>query len=223
MHSHYEVMPDYTPCPKPCPTCDRPINGTTGGTAHATSSAIEDNYCSRYCRLFKEQGLTLINGAEKYGKRQYEGFNWWPKGKAQCDTCGEDFRLANQCDHNNQVFCSTRCHNAVKTCKKKAMRDYQILRILRTVGWENTPHPYDGKGWMHSQEVAKKLSLFNYKGNSNSVSSVLTRWVARGIVERKPVSYPLTGSVYRLAPKYRKGLLGALVIEYQGRKPPHSA
>lgn len=201
-----------------CPVCERPINGNRGGRASATSSSIEDHFCSRYCRMFKEQGLSLINGAEKYGKNQYEGFNWWPRIPAKCDTCGETFQLTNQCDHNNQVFCGSKCYNAVKTCRKRAARDYQILRILRTVGWENEPHPYEGKGWMHIQEIAKKLSMFNYQCTSGAVAGILRRWVGRGIVERKVVSYPLTGSVYRLAPRYRKAQLGALVIEYQGQK-----
>jgi len=205
--------------PRPCPVCDRPIDGKSSGTAHATSSFVENNFCSRYCRLFSEQGLTLINGLEKYGKTQYEGFNWWPKIEPKCDSCGETFTLTNQFPNNNQVFCGRPCHNDVKTCSRRAMRDYQILRILRTVGWKNAPHLYEGKGWMHSQEVAKKLSLVNYIATSGTVASILRRWVARGIVERKPVTYPLTGSVYRLAARYRTARLGALVIEYQGRKP----
>ena len=208
-----QVMPQH------CPVRERPINGNTGGTAHATSSALEDHFCSRYCRIFREDGLSLTNGKEKYGIAQYDGFNWWPKIPLNCDTCGKKFNLTNQCDHNNQVFCSTTCSIAVKTCKRRAMKDYQILRILRTVGWENGPHLHGGKGWMHSQEVAKRLSLFNYKGTSGSVAGIFKRWVARGIVERKACEYPLTGSAYRLAPKYRKAQLGALVIEYQGRKP----
>jgi len=194
------------PC-QPCPVCTRDIDGYDSGMRSSVSGALEPKFCSRYCRLFHDRGLEKINGAEKYGKRQYEGFNWWPKIAVDCDKCGESFNLASQCDHNNQVFCGNKCANAVKTSKKKAMRDYQLLRILRTLGWENQMN--EG-GWLSAEMVAKKLCQYNYKANSHTVAGIMKRWVSRGIVERKP-------SHYRLVPAYRDARLGDIVIQHNKR------
>jgi len=193
------------PC-QPCPVCTRDIDGYDSGMRSSVSGALEPKFCSRYCRLFHDRGLEKINGAEKYGKRQYEGFNWWPKIAVDCDKCGESFNLASQCDHNNQVFCTIKCANAVKTSKKKAMRDYQLLRILRTLGWENQVN----EGWLSPDLIAKKLCQFNYTANSNTVAGVMRRWVSRGVVERKP-------GLYRIAPAYREKPLGHIVCQFNQR------
>jgi len=156
----------------------------------------------------------MINGAEKYGKRQYEGFNWWPKIAVDCDKCGESFDLTSQCDHNNQVFCGRPCANAVRTSKKKAMRDYQMLRILRTLGWENKVN----NGWLDGTIIAKKLNQFNFTGNSSMVGGVMKRWTARGVVEEKEQT--VGGRLYRIKAAYRNKPLGHIVWEYnQGHYP----
>lgn len=190
-----------------CPVCTRAIDGYDSGMRSSTSGALEPHFCSRYCRIFDERGLKKINGAEKYGKRQFEGFNWWPKIPVDCDNCGDSFNLASQCDHNNQVFCNIKCATTVKTSKKKAMRDYQSLRILRTLGWENR---LNEGGWVSAEVIAKKLCQYNYKANSNTVAGFMRRWVSRGIVEHKP-------SHYRLAPAYREERLGHIVCQHNQR------
>ena len=198
------------PC-RACPVCTRDIDGYDSGMRSSVSGALEPKFCSRYCRLFHDRGLEKINGAEKYGKMQYEGFNWWPKIPVDCDKCGESFNLASQCDHNNQVFCTIKCANAVKTSKKKAMRDYQLLRILRTLGWENQVN----EGWLSAALIAKKLCQFNYTANSNTVAGVMKRWTARGIVESKKL--PVSGTVYRIKKEHRNKPLGHIVCQFNQR------
>ena len=193
--------------PKACPVCSRAIDGYDSGNRSSTSGALEPHYCGRYCRIFDERGLKKINGAEKYGKTQFEGFNWWPKIAVDCDNCGDSFNLTANGEHNNQVFCGRMCANAVKTSKRKAMRDYQSLRILRTLGWENR---LNEGGWVSAEVMAKKLCQYNYKANSHTVAGIMKRWVGRGIVERKP-------SHYRLVPAYREARLGDIVRQHNQR------
>ena len=190
-----------------CPVCTRLIDGYSSGMRSSVSGALEPNFCSRYCRLFHERGLEKINGAEKYGKAQYEGFNWWPKISVNCDLCNEDFNLTSSSEHNNQVFCTIKCATTVKTSKKKAMRDYQSLRILRTLGWENK---LSEGGWVSSEVIAKKLCQYNYKANSGSVAGFMRKWVSRGIVEHKP-------GLYRLVPAYREKPIGHIVCQHNQR------
>lgn len=197
-----------------CAVCNRERDGFDSGKRSSTSSALEPHFCSRYCRLFDEQGLTKINGEEKYGKSQFRGFDWWPKIAVNCDFCGEPFDLSCNGEHNNQVFCGLKCSNAVKTSKRKAMRCYQTLRILRTLGWANRTHEKDG-GWLEGRTIAKKLEQFNYKANGGVVGGLIRKWVSRGIVEQQLNSNG--GSQYRLAPKYRDKPLGKLVWEYNQR------
>jgi len=88
------------------------------------------------------------------------------------------------------------------------MRDYQALRILRTLGWENQ---LTEGGWVSAEVIAKKLCQYNYKANSNTVGGFMRKWVSRGIVEHQD------GGTYRITPKYRDRPLGQIVWEHNQR------
>ena len=194
---------------QPCSVCSREMNGFHSGKISSTSSALEPKFCSRYCRLYDEQGLKMINGAEVQGNSQYSGFNYWPKISCNCDMCGKEFKIGANAEHNNQVFCSKKCHNAVKTSKRRAMREYLVLRILRTLGWHNGK---EHDGWMVGIEIAKKMNRWGYKANGTTAGQILRKWVSRGVVEQQPNS--TSGSNYRLAPKHRESPIGNLVWQY---------
>jgi Fe2+ or Zn2+ uptake regulation protein len=91
------------------------------------------------------------------------------------------------------------------------MRDYQLLRILRTLGWENQVN----EGWLSAALIAKKLCQFNYTANSNTVAGVMKRWTARGIVESKKL--PVSGTVYRIKKEHRNKPLGHIVCQFNQR------
>jgi len=109
-------------------------------------------------------------------------------------------------ENDDKVFCSRECHIKVKTCRKNAMKDYAILRVLRE-------HP-DGL-------LATELSYFvdnltQYQVNGAKISMLLKKWVSRGIVKKKNSSNRMR---YHLNPKYLGEALGALVIKYQTPRP----
>ena len=89
------------------------------------------------------------------------------------------------------------------------MREYLVLRILRTLGWHNGK---EHDGWMGGREVAKKMNQWGYKANGGTVGGMIRKWVARGVVEQQP--HTKGGSMYRLAPKYRESPIGNLVWQY---------
>lgn len=164
------------------------------------------HYCSKYCFLFHTRNFKMINGAEKDGKKQYEGFNYWPKILVPCDTCEGEVSLSHGKERDDRVFCSRQCYHAVKTCRKNATRDYTLLRILR-----------DKRDWVSMQELAYIFSCqTQHRSKPQALAAVFRRWVSRGIVEKE--SSP-NGMRYRLNPKYLDEAIGALVIKYQTRRP----
>ena len=185
--------------PTKCRVCERDIQTSAKG-----NNVFYDNYCSKYCFLFKERNLKMINGAEKHGKTQYEGFNYWPKITVPCDTCEGEVSLAHGKERDDRVFCSQSCYVEVKTCRKNASRDYTLLRILR-----------DRQDWLSLKEVSYIFSCqAQHRSKPNTLAGVLRRWVSRGIVEKS-----IGDSRYRLNAKYLNKPIGALVIKYQTPRP----
>jgi len=150
----------------------------------------------------------MINGAEKHGKKQYEGFNYWPKITVSCDTCNGDVLLNHSKEGDDRAFCSRACHTKVKTCRKNALKDYNILKILRE-------HP-DG---LPSDELSYMLGTTNqYRTNPNKITSMLKFWVAKGIVTKR-LSKGSTGrTIYSLAKSYMNKPLGKIVVDFRSRK-----
>ena len=194
--------------------CGRELNGLTSGHASHTTH-LDPHYCSRYCREFDEQGLKPINGAEKYGRNQLVGFNWMPAISMKCDNCGKEGQMssAKAKNGNNRWFCSKECHAEVKKAGKKSNRDYNLLRILRELGWRTTPGK---KGrWMYAKEIAKVMEMFNFKSNSASVGMILRLYAKRGIVDIQHECNPLQPLCkYRLKPTLRQVPLGKIVRDY---------
>ncbi len=196
------------------PNCGHELNGETSGHASHTSH-LDHDFCSRYCREYVEQDLQPINGAEKFGKNQFVGFNWEPKIPIKCDNCGCETHLvaAFHGNGNNRWFCSRECHNQIKKAGKRSNRDYNMLRVLRELGWRTTPKKR-GR-WMYAHEIAKTMELFNFKCNSSSAAQVMRLYAKRGIVEIKyddGGAYPLQS--YRLKPSIRSIPLAKIVRDY---------
>jgi hypothetical protein len=172
------------------------------------NTIIHGVYCSRYCKLFDRNNLKMINGAEKHGNKQYEGFNYWPQITVSCDTCSSDVILTHSKEGDDRAFCSRACHIKVKTCRKNALKDYNILKILRE-------HP-DG---LPSDELSYMVGTTNqYRTNPSKIASMLKFWVAKGVVSKK-LSKGSTGkTIYSLSKTYLNKPLGKTVVDYKGRK-----
>jgi len=152
----------------------------------------------------------MINGAEKHDNNQYVGFNYWPSIIVPCDTCSADVKMSHGKENDDKVFCSRKCHIKVKTCRKNAMKDYTILRVLRE-------HPES----LPSSEIAYYVSnQHQYQVNGAKISRRLRKWVSEGIVEKANrdvrASRDTSKKVcYRLSEKYQDAPLGALVIKHR--------
>ena len=134
----------------------------------------------------------MINGAEKHGKSQYEGFNYWPKITISCDTCQGDVTLTHSKEGDDRAFCCRKCHIKVKTCRKNAMKDYTILKILRE-------RP-DG---LPNDEIAYLLgTVHQHRCNPYQISSLLKRWIAYGVVTKEKPSAK-SRTIYRLSKEYQ--------------------
>lgn len=190
--------------PTLCMVCDRPILAHNKG-----NTIIHGIYCSRYCKIFHRKNLKMINGAEKHGKRQYEGFNYWPKITVSCDTCKGDVILTHSKERDDRTFCSRECYTNVKTCRKNAIKDYIILKILRE-------HP-DG---LPSDELAYMVSTMNhFRANPQKISSLLRFWVAKGVVTKRLNPHrDNRRTIYSLAKSYDNKPLGKAVIDFRGRQ-----
>ena len=148
----------------------------------------------------------MINGAEKHGIAKYKGFNYWPKINIPCETCGDVVALTHNAERDDRIFCSIKCHRAVKKCKKNAMKDYSLLRILR-----------DNPVWIGIEDLTYVFaSVAPFATNAVKVHYLLKKWISKGIVEQDKSS---SKSSYRLNPKYQNELLGALVIKHRTPKP----
>jgi len=186
-----------------CKVCVRPIIAQNKG-----NTIIHGIYCSRYCKIFDREKLKMINGAEKHGKPQYEGFNYWPKITVSCDTCNGDVILTHSKERDDRAFCSYKCYRQVTTCRKNAMKDYTILKILRE-------YP-DG---LPSDELAYMIGTINhYHTNSNKISALLKFWVAKGVVTKRLINGSRGRTIYSLAKSYMNKPLGKGVIDFRGRK-----
>lgn len=188
--------------PQKCKVCDRDIIAHNKG-----NTIIYGHYCSRYCKIFDREGLKMINGAEKHGKSQYEGFNYWPKITISCDTCQGDVTLDHSKEGDDRAFCCRKCHIKVKTCRKNAMKDYTILKILRE-------RP-DG---LPNDEIAYLLgTVHQHRCNPYQISSLLKRWIAYGVVTKEKPSAK-SRTIYRLSKEYQNKPLGDVVIKFRTPK-----
>ena len=153
--------------------CERKINPNA-----PQASFFEEGFCSNYCRRFKAQGLKIINGAEKYGKSQFSGFNWMPVIMIPCEMCESPVELRYELEGANRQFCSKACHRKMKTTRRKAQTNYAILRLLRH------RRNHCDSGWISAEEISRYMkNRIDGKHTSRQMGSILTKWVSRGVVE----------------------------------------
>ncbi len=173
-----------------CKTCSKEIIPNT----ERQSLMFAPHYCSKYCKLFSEQKLSLT---PKGG---------WPTISCKCDNCEKEFQLKNKRNTKDQVFCGKECLHQVMKCKKHSMKDYTLLRILRAK--RKPVSAYDLTYLMDNQH--------QYRVKPNGISCKLRRWVAKGVVitNRTPKTRnENTITTYQLSPEYENEPLGALVIK----------
>ena len=180
--------------------CGRKINPNAD-----QASFFEEGYCSDYCRRFKEQGLTKINGKEKYGKDQFSGFNWMPIIMIPCEMCETPVELRYDYEGANRQFCSLSCHRKMKTTRRKAQTNYAILRLLRH------RRNHCGSGWMSAEEISRYMSnRKDAKGSPRQMATMLRKWIGRGVVE----TIDGRKREYRLKTEYLTGPLAKFYHEH---------
>ena len=186
--------------PDTCKVCERKLMGHNKGTTILYGS----NYCSKYCKIFDTDNLQMINAAEKHGKKQLRGFNYWPKITLSCDVCNEDVTLSHAQGTDDKLFCSRECNFKLKTCRKNAMKDYTILRILR-----EQPCGLD------TEEVSYILgSMHNYRTKPLKITHTLRKWVSKGIVVKENPQKKGGVIIYRISSEHLGQPLGAIVIKH---------
>ena len=163
-------------------------------------SFFDEEYCSDYCRRFKEQGLKILNGEDVHGKSQLRGFTWRPKIEVKCEMCEETFELRYELESANRQFCSRDCHNKLKTTRKrKSEINYNLLRLLRH------RRKYHNNGWVTAEVIDSYMTnRKDVKGSVQQWGRLLRKWISRGVVETKIDSKVME---YRLNKKYTVGPL----------------
>jgi len=186
-----------------CKVCEREIMAHNKG-----NTIIHGIYCSRYCKLFDRDNLKMINGAEKHGNPKYKGFNYWPKITVSCDTCSKDLSINHSIEGDDRTFCSQDCYRQVNTCRRAALKDYNLLKILRE-------HP-DG---LPSDELAYMIGTINgFRTNPKKITSLLKFWVAKKVVIKSLTQKTTGRTIYSLATSYHNKPLGKAIIDFRGRK-----
>ena len=190
-----KVMQKYQKC-----YCDRKINPNA-----PNASFFEEEYCSDYCRRYEAQGLEKINGAEKYDKKQYSGFNWMPVITIPCEMCETPMELRYEYERANRQFCSLDCHRKMKTTRKKAQINYAMLRLLRH------RRNHCDSGWITAEEMNRYMRYCKYtKGSPRQIANLLRKWISRGVVD----SEGKTQKQYRLKSEYLTGPLAKYYYEH---------
>ena len=182
-----------------CKVCERKLIGHSKGT-----TILYGSYCSKYCKIFHRDNLKIINGAEKHGIKKYSGFNYWPQIAVSCDVCKNDVTLSHAQESDDKLFSSRDCNFKLKTCRKNAMKDYTILRILRE-------HPQG----LPTKELPYILgSMHNYRTTALKISHTLKKWVAKGIVVKEIPQKSGDVINYVLPSQHLGQPLGAIVIKH---------
>ena len=153
------------------------------GSHHANRT--QTDYCSLYCRLYAEQGLTKVIKPDKLGRKNKS----FPQITINCDACGADLELHWNEQDCNRAFCNRKCHLSLKTDKsvRKPELRYAILRLMRD-------HPVEQ--W-NVKELARMLdqSYTRWRVNSAVVSQLL-RTMKTSVERIEPCVYKLKPEAY---------------------------
>jgi len=106
--------------------CDRWVQI---GTGSHTINRTQTDYCSFYCRLYTEQGLSKVAVPDTLGRNNMR----FPPIERWCDACGKTIELIWNDHRSNRCFCDRTCHfkmRSDKSVRRPELR-YQMLRLMR--------------------------------------------------------------------------------------------
>ena len=125
----------------------------------AKYNRIETNYCSTYCRIYKNNGYKR----GPYGK---------PPIPDSCDYCGDEYHIRYELHESNREFCSLECYHQIRRGKRNHIQ-YTLLRILKH------------RGKLSAKQIGAFTERFAFRMGVGSVARHMRLFVARGIVKQE--------------------------------------
>lgn len=153
------------------------------------ASFCEEQYCSKYCRLFDERNMEMENRADKLKEsgskfhKNFSGFWDYPEIKDECLCCGGEVILRyNDCDCDRR-YCSRECSRKILTSKKvrKSAKVFPMLYFLRHERLHG-----GNDGWVTNERIMEVMQRKNNQSGKSAVwPSILRLWISRGWVEKR--------------------------------------
>ena len=180
-----------------CPVCSRNINNHNPQKGDV---AWETTYCSHYCRLFDERGLTKV--PFKGGNKHHNNKLCWPVIKIPCDMCEEkEATLKHDIERGNTKYCSRKCWGKLKASQKR-----HIHRTINALHYLEHSYKYEGNRWLDPSAIAEMCSVQGSSCGRSSIGLLMKRWREAGIVEARVRSVSSNGFEYRFRPEGLRGM-----------------
>lgn len=179
-----------------CPVCSRTLNNHNPQKGEV---AWETVYCSHYCRLYDERGLTKV--PFKGGNKHHNNKLCWPKINIPCDMCDNEANLKHDIEKGNSKYCSRKCWADLKKSQKR-----KIHRTINALHYLEHSYKYEGNRWLEPSAIAEMCSVQGSSCGRSSIGLMMKRWREAGIVEAKVRSGSSNGFEYRFRPEGLRGM-----------------
>jgi len=170
--------------------CDSPQKGDV---------AWEETYCSKYCRLYSEQGLEKV--PFEGGFARHSGQKRWPRIAIPCEMCDKEIMLVFDIEKRNRAFCSRKCWNNLKSCQKRG-----IQKTLNMLSFLYHRKMYYSDAWLSPSVIAERSGRKGIMCSPTTVGLSMKRWRKAGIIESRLKGGSQHGHEYRFIPKGLKGM-----------------
>ena len=105
-------------------------------TTATTENSYFREFCTHYCWIYfqnpeayPEYELSSVSGC-----KHHNGHWKKPPIEVECENCSKKFHLRHSMNGGNRIFCSHACSVQIAKKKKNAMRDFSLLKLLKTYG-----------------------------------------------------------------------------------------
>jgi len=152
----------------------------------------DENYCSRYCREYDEQGLEKVNRADvlkERGSKHYKNFSgmWdYPVIKSDCICCGKEIELMKTKDAD-RPYCSRTCHSRIHRMPKarKSQFVFTMLRIMkhRYLNYEGSEQ------WLSGSAMYNIMQRMGGHPFRNGYPMLMKIWAGRGLLLKRDSNY----------------------------------
>lgn len=185
----------------PCPVCERLIKCLS---PQKGDMVYEENYCSKYCRLYDEQNLKWV--AYDTTCANHKGKLKWPSIPISCAMCNGEIHLLHDIEKSNRSYCSIDCWNKLKSSQKRGIhRTLNMLSLLQ----HRRKHHRDA--WMAPADISERCGRKGQMCSPTSVGLTMKRWITSGIIESRLHGGSQHGHDYRFI---LKGLRGMTVAQF---------